>query len=644
MIMTQTIYFLTQLIGAPVYSGAGRQSGKISDFVLALRGRHLFFEQAIVYDFNSNINKIAGIHNFKTFTPEKFELDGHLNDLPVYIKSDKHPTAKDLWDKQVIDTVEVKNIVINDLAVICERNKRILVYGVDISLKSALTRLGLFRPAKTICSWFKFKLQSEVIEWERIIGFDDEFESITTGDTSDNLQNMHPADLADILEELDDDARVSVIENLDEDVAAETIAEADQETQIQIIEDLDTKTASDIIEEMDPDEAADLLQDIDEGRAKEILEHMDLDEASDVRKLLQHDEFTAGGIMTTEYISIYDDFTVANTLSHIRLVAADIDNIYYIYVLDNDDRLKGIVSIREIICANPNELVADIMETDIVSVNASTPQEEAAGLVSKYDYMALPVVNDKQQILGVITIDDIVDVMQEEANEDIMKMAGTSDEELESDSPFQTCKARLPWLLITLCTGFVSSAILKIFMASFESVAVLVFFVPVVCGMGGNAGVQASTLAIRALSLGDELSFREVLKKLWKEIASGALMGSVCGLIIGAWAHYLINSETTAKSATGAIANAVTEVASGTASVATDAVLITPFYLSLTVGIAMLATMSFSTTYGALVPIIFNRFKIDPAVASGPFVTSCNDIFALIIYYAVVSILMSMFV
>ncbi len=615
--MTQTIYFLTELIGAPVYSEAGRQSGKITDFTLRLRGRHLFFEQAIIYDYNSASDKVAELSDFSTFTTEKFVLSNALNDLPVYSDNNKVTKATDLWDKPVIDTVNVKNITINDLAIVCEKNKKIMVYGVDVSLKSALTRLGLFKIAKTVTSWFKVDLKSEVVEWEKIIGFDDEFESITTDNTSDNLQNLHPADLADILEELDDGDRISVIENLDEDIAADTIAEADSETQLQIIENLDTKTASDIIEEMAPDEAADLLQDMDQDRAKEILEHMDLDEASDVRKLLEHDEFTAGGIMTTEYISIYEDFTVANTLAHIRLVAADIENIYYMYVLDNDDKLKGIVSIREILASNPNVLVADIMETDIVSVNASTPQEEAATLIAKYDYMALPVVNDKQQILGVITIDDVMDVMEEETSEDIMKMAGTSDEELESDSPFQTCKARLPWLLITLCTGFISSAILKYFMASFESISVLVFFVPVVCGMGGNAGVQASTLAIRGLSLDSEVSLGDIFRKLWKEIAAGALMGAVCGLIIGGWAQYLI-------------------------STAADKPAMAPIYLSLTVGVAMLCTMSFSTTYGALVPIIFNRFKIDPAVASGPFVTSCNDIFALLIYYAVSSILIAM--
>ena len=534
--------------------------------------------------------------------------------MPAYVKDDKKPTATELWDKTVIDTVTVKNITINDLALICEKNKIIQVSGVDISFKSLLKRSGLYNVSKTVASWFAGDLKPEIVEWDKIIGFDDEFETITTDETSDNLQNLHPADLADILEDLNDEDRVSVIENLDDDVAAETIAEADSETQIQIIEDLDTETASDIIEEMDPDEAADLLQDIDQDRAKEILDHMDLDEASDVRKLLEHDEFTAGGIMTTEYISIYEDFTIANAIAHIRLVAADVENIYYMYVLDNEDRLKGIISIRDLISSNPNALVSDVMEKDIVSVNASTPQEEVAALISKYDYIAMPVVNDKQQILGVITIDDIMDVMQEEANEDIMKMAGTSDEELETDSPFKTCKSRLPWLLITLCTGFVTSAILKYFMASFESIAVLVFFVPVVCGMGGNAGVQASTLAIRDLSLNNEITLGDVFKKVWKEIAAGALMGAVCGLVIALWAQYLIVTSPNPPS-------------------------ISAIYLSITVGLAMLCTMSFSTTYGALVPIVFNKFKIDPAVASGPFVTSCNDIFALLIYYAVSSFL-----
>jgi magnesium transporter len=230
--------------------------------------------------------------------------------------------------------------------------------------------------------------------------------------------------------------------------------------------------------------------------------------------------------------------------------------------------------------------------------------------MNKYDYMAIPVVNYNEQITGVVTIDDIMDVMEEEASDDMFKFAGSSDEELNYTSPLQACKARLPWLLITLATGFITSSILKSFMAEFDQVLVLALFVPVVMAMGGNTGIQSSTLVIRGMAL-NTYSGGELFKRLLSEIASGALMGISCGLVVGIWARYLISTD------------------------AGIAAAFSPFFLALTVGIAMMSAMTFAALFGALVPIIFDRIKVDPAVASGPFVTSSNDIFALIIYYAV---------
>lgn len=616
--VTQTSgYFLAGLIGAPVYSESGRQSGRIVDFTLSLRNNWPCFDQAIIFDFNSASEKIAARASFSSFSPEKFVLSTSIHDLPAYIAKPEQPVASELWDKSVIDTVNVRTVQVNDLEVVTDKTGEIWVSGIDISLRGAMRRLGLEKWFGPLLNRLGYVLQPDTIAWDKIIGFNDHFSALTTEITSDNFQNLHPADLAEILEELEDSERISIIETLDEDVAAETIAEADSETQLQIIEQLDTETASEIIEEMDPDEAADLLQDMDQDRAREILDHMDLDEASDVRKLLEHDEYTAGGIMTTEYAAIYEDFTVANAFSHMRLVAADIEIIYYMYVLDNNDRLKGVVSIRDLLSANPSMPVSEIMDDDIVSVKPETPQEEVATILNKYDYMAIPVVNDQQQILGVVTVDDVMDVIEEEATEDIFKLAGTSDEELTYSSPLQACRARLPWLLITLATGFVSSTIMKFFMNEFKEVMALVFFIPVVMAMGGNTGIQSSTLVIRGLAL-NTFASGDMFKRLLREIAAGAMMGLACGLVVGIWAEYLITSG---------------EAASGTFSA---------IYLALTVGLAMMGAMTFAALFGAVVPIIFDRFKIDPAVASGPFVTSSNDIFALLIYYGVSALLLSM--
>jgi magnesium transporter len=603
--------FLAHLVSAPVYSEAGRQSGCITDFTLSLRNSWPCFDQAIIFDFNASINRIAPRSCFKQFSLDSFVLNTAINDLPPFIPHTGQPTATELWDKSVIDTVNIRTVQVNDLEILADETGEIWVNGIDISFRGALRRLGLEHLVCPFLEKVNLGLDTETIIWDKIFGFNEQFSSLTPEVTSDNFQNLHPADLAEILDELDDSERISIIENLDEETAAETLAEADSETQLQIIEQLDTETASEIIEEMDPDEAADLLQDMDQERAKEILEHMDLDEASDVRKLLEHDEYTAGGIMTTEFAAIYEDFSVANAFSHLRLIAADIEMIYYMYVTDSKDRLQGVVSIRDLLSANPAAPVTDIMDRDIVSVSPDTPQEEVANLIGKYDYMAVPVVNDLQQIIGVVTVDDVMDVMEEEATEDLFKFAGSTDEELTYNSPLQACKARLPWLLITLGTGFITSSILKIFMDQFKEVIALVFFVPVVMAMGGNTGIQSSTLVIRSLAL-DSFTTGDLIKRLLREIAAGALMGLACGTVVGLWAEYLIHT--------------------GAAATTTN---FSSLFLALTVGMAMMCAMTFAAMFGALVPILFEKFKIDPAVASGPFVTSSNDIFALLIYYGV---------
>lgn len=609
-------FYLARLISAPVYSEAGRQCGCITDFTLSLRNNWPCFDQAIIFDYNNSTNRIAGKNCFKSFSPRSFILSTPINDLPHFLPQSNQPTATQLWDKSVIDTINIRTVQVNDLEILADESGEIWVNGIDISFMGGLRRLGLEKFVGPILNKLGIGLGQEVISWDKIIGFNEQFTSLTTELTTDNFQNLHPADIAEILDDLEDSERISIIENLDEETAADTLAEADSETQLQIIEQLDTETASEIIEEMDPDEAADLLQDMDQDRAREILEHMDLDEASDVRKLLEHDEYTAGGIMTTEFASIYEDFSVANAFSHLRLIAPDIEMIYYLYVTDSNERLRGVVSIRDLLSANPSSSVADIMDEDIVSVTADTPQEEVANLIGKYDYMAVPVVNSHQKIIGVVTVDDVMDVMEEEATEDLFKFAGSTDEELNYSTALQACKARLPWLLITLGTGFITSVILKFFMHEFKEVIALVFFVPVVMAMGGNTGIQSSTLVIRSLAL-NSFTTPDLIKRLLREILAGAAMGLVCGLVVGLWAEYLMRSGEA-----GAMHHS-------------------SIFLSLTVGLAMMCAMTFAAMFGALVPIVFDKFKIDPAVASGPFVTSSNDIFALLIYYGVSILLLS---
>jgi magnesium transporter len=344
---------------------------------------------------------------------------------------------------------------------------------------------------------------------------------------------------------------------------------------------------------------------------------MEDEDSEEVRELLQYDEDTAGGIMTSDFVAVDADMTAAEAIDYIGSLELE-EPIYYLYVVDSEKRLTGWVQLWELLRKpNRDKPLSELAIQEPIFVHPETDQEEVARLASKYDLSSLPVVDQKNRLIGRVTVDDIMDVIEEEASEDIFKLAGSSDSELEDTSPIQACKARLPWLLITLGTGFVSSLILKSFIAhlTMAEIIALSFFVPIIMAMGGNTGIQSSTLIIRGIALGASHS-RRIIKIITHEIIAGATMGIICGTTIGIWAEFVIRHNQTAPSAP-------------------------PAYLALTVGIALFSAMTFAAVFGAIVPVLLNRFKIDPAVASGPFVTASNDIFALLIYYGVTLLMIS---
>ncbi len=418
---------------------------------------------------------------------------------------------------------------------------------------------------------------------------------------------LHPADIAEIINHAPASAHNILFDLLDDDTKPDVLAELDDQAEADILEELTDEQISDIVEEMAPDDAADVLGELEE-RSEEILELMEDEESEEVRELLQYDEDTAGGIMTPDFVAVPASMTAAEAIEYISTLDLD-EPLYHLYVVDAQGRLTGWVQLWELLkSANRNQPLEKLVETDTISVRTDADQEEVARLASKYDLSSLPVLDAQGKLVGRVTVDDIMDVMEEEASEDIFKLAGSSDSELEDTSPLQACKARLPWLLITLGTGFISSLILKSFMAhlNLAEILALSFFVPIIMAMGGNTGIQSSTLIIRGIALGASHS-RRIIKIITHEIIAGATMGLICGTTIGLWARFIIARD-------------------GTSSVA-------PAYLALTVGIALFCAMAFAAVFGAIVPVLLNRAKIDPAVASGPFVSASNDIFALLIYY-----------
>jgi magnesium transporter len=424
------------------------------------------------------------------------------------------------------------------------------------------------------------------------------------------FEDLHPADIAEIINHAPASAHNILFDLLDDDIKPDVLAELDDQAEADILEELSDEEISDIVEEMAPDDAADVLGELENERSEDILELMEVEESEEVRELLQYDEDTAGGIMTTDFVAVSATMTADAAIEYIGSLDLD-EPIYSVYVVDSGGLLTGSVQLWELLKkVNRDVMLEKLADKETIAVLTGDDQEDVARVASKYDLSSLPVLDDQNKLVGRVTVDDIIDVIEEEASEDIFKLAGSSDSELEDTSPLQACKARLPWLLITLGTGCVSSLILKSFEnhLSLAEIIPLIIFVPVIMAMGGNTGIQSSTLIIRGIALGASHS-RRITKILAHEIIAGAIMGIICGTAIGLWAMFIITRGNSAA--------------------------VAPVYLAGTVAIALFSSMAFAAVFGAVVPVLLSRAKVDPAVASGPFVTASNDIFALLIYYGV---------
>jgi len=391
------------------------------------------------------------------------------------------------------------------------------------------------------------------------------------------------------------------------------LAELESVAGTDVVETLSDSELSDIVSEMAPDDAADLLGDLPEERSEHVLELMETGESEDVRKLLEYEEDTAGGIMTTDVVAMKENQTVAEALEAIAYLDVD-EKFYYANVVDRQGKMIGYVNVWELLRQRDRTRpLGELIHREFCAAAVQMDQEEVAQLAKQYGLHVVPVVDEQGVLVGRVTADDIIDVMEEEASEDIFRLAGSDDAELESGSVAKSCAVRLPWLFVTLLGGFVTSIILKTFHAQISGMLVLAAFVPVVLAMGGNTGIQSSTLVVRSIALGG-LKGRSVARLLLKEILAGALMGVVCATLIGLWAHFVI-----AHGGSGAALSAV--------------------HLALVVAIALFTAMTFAAVFGAFVPVALDRMKIDPAVASGPFVTITNDISALLIYFGVTVLL-----
>ncbi|MBI2886105.1 MAG: magnesium transporter [Chloroflexi bacterium] len=399
----------------------------------------------------------------------------------------------------------------------------------------------------------------------------------------------HPADAADILMALEEAQRVTLLARLQRDEVAAIFHHLDSEDAADLAEHLGPVTVAEALDVTEPDVAADVLGDMETEQAAQVLGRMR--QAQRVAPLLLHPEESAAGVMTPDYLALDAEMTVDETIRHLRQSKPPSDTIYYLFVVDVERRLQGVVSLRDLVVAAPETPLKEIMNPEVVSVRAGTDREEAAHLMRHYDLMALPVVDEAGHLLGMITFDDAADVLEEETTEDIYRMVGLSEEERALAPLGATLKRRMPWLLVNLFTAFVSAYVVSFFEPTISQMAALAVFMPVIAGHGGNTGTQAATLLVRGLALG-EIGTGDIFRVLVEQLIFGVIHGLAAGAVSGLIALIVVGNP----------------------------------WLGLVVAVAMIGNVLLAGILGGLLPMLLRALRLDPALMSSIFLTTCTDI------------------
>ncbi len=423
------------------------------------------------------------------------------------------------------------------------------------------------------------------------------------------IADMYPADIAVMLHHLPRDDARALFGWLPAEVASDVLPELDDDFRAAILDVYPADHIRVLLDDMDSDDAADVLADLPPEVAETVLSG--LEDASEVQELLEYAEDTAGGIMGTDFVAVPDSLTVGEATEEVRSNAERIEPIFGVYVVDAEGRLVGIATLKRLLLSRASEPVSSIIEPDVLSVTPDIDQEEVARLMERYDLVSLPVVEQGGRLVGRITIDDVVDVIREEAEEDIQRMSGVRNEEVTS-SVMQMTRGRLVWLFLGLIGASFSALVINNFVGQIEKAVVLVMFIPVVMAMGGNVGIQSSAIAVQGLAAGD-LWPSDIARRLSKEV--------VVALINGLFLAVGISLVVVALAATNVIT---------TPNVAK---------LAVTVALTLLTVIVVAASIGSTVPLILDRFGVDPALATGPFVTTSNDLIGLIVYFLIASVI-----
>lgn len=582
--------FLAHLLGRPVRDADGQRVGIIADFcvvtgelfprvsgiLITRRGRRagvLPWESvAHIDERGATLAAAQGEPSLRDLAPDEILL------------------RRDILDQQIVDLHGRRVVRVNDLR-LARTDGEFRLVGADVGARALLRRLNLEWLAEAL----RLRMPSRLISWNYVQPVGGEQAGVRLHVAHDRLRRLPAADLADILGDLDPPARAVVLNAIDNQAVAQALPELEPGEQVSVLESLPTERAGDILDILPPDEAADVLGDLPNERAEALLAEMEPGEAAEVRNLLQYPDTSAGGRMTTEFTAVREDFTVAQALGVIRHLSPDAETIYYLYVIDDQGRLAGVISLRDLIVASADTRVGDIAQREVISVEVDDDQEEVARRVSRYDLLALPVTDAEGRLVGVVTVDDVLEVMADEASEDLSRLSGGERAQITS-SAARLAIWRLPTVLLCLAGGFAAAAMVARWDLPRDAQLVGMAFLPLIIILSGQVGTQSSALVVRAISLG-EREPRALWAHLTREGVVAALWGIGGGLV--SWSLARLWSQS---------------------------------HLGLVMFAAMPVVLVVSAGLGTLVPLALWRAGIDPALARRPVITVAATLVSLPIY------------
>jgi magnesium transporter len=597
--------FASEILRKPVLDPKGDELGRVKDLVV-VKGKPLPKVSTLIIEKKKRLFSLPWT-DLNIFNKRIISSKIYSESLQPYESAEEDLLlVRDIFDKRIVDVNGVKVVRVGDIMLEGYEGDAVMI-AVDVGKRRLLRRAVIGRISSKLLNIIISRVPVQLIGWNYIQPLKPKLDSVALTVPFQMVSELHPADIAEIISRVSKDEGTHLLKDLDIETAAEALSELEPEKQAEIISAIDIAKVADLLEEMPPNDAADVLADLPVKKAKEILEHIEKEEAEDIQELLAYKEDTAGGVMTNEFIAYLPDITVKDAIERFKKDAEKIETVYYIYITDEHERLLGVISLREILLSEPTYKLSDIMVKKLLTVTQDVDVNIVSEMLSKYNLVALPVVDKDGHLLGIVTVDDVLDIVEKEATEDIYRVAGTSEIKygnIEDASPLEVVKNRIPWLLLCLVGGLISSLVIGKFEATLASVVIIAAFIPVIMGMAGNTGLQVSTTMVRSIALN---SIHNFWKYTTKEVLSGLIIAFTTGIII-AIAAFLLKGMP---------------------------------MLGVVVGLSMFLSITTSTFLAILTPAIANKAGIDPAVTAGPFVTVFNDILGLTIYFTVATIFMS---